>query len=58
MRGRDRQDGAGLSAAQGLVDDVFVASGSCLSLSTEVPLLPVAELLQSVFEPESRPGAD
>ena len=46
-----------VSAAHGLADDVFVASGSCLSLSTEVPLLPVAELLQSVFERDHAPGA-
>ena len=32
------------------VDEVFVASGSCLPLSTEVPLLPIAELLRGIFD--------
>ena len=30
--------------------DMFVAAGSCLPLSVEVPLLPVADLLRSVHE--------
>ena len=39
-----------VDAARGAVDEVFVASGSCLPLSTEVPLLPIAELLRGIFD--------
>ena len=31
-------------------DDGFVATGHCLPLSTEVPLLPIADTLQSVYD--------
>ncbi|MEP6813961.1 MAG: AAA family ATPase [Marmoricola sp.] len=37
-----------VTAAPLVADDVFVARGSCLPLSTEVPLLPVADLLRAV----------
>ena len=36
------------SAAESV--EVFVATGSCLPLSTEVPLLPVADALRTVYE--------
>jgi tetratricopeptide (TPR) repeat protein len=40
-----------VDAAAGLVaEDTFVASGTCLPLSGEVPMLPVADVLRSVYE--------
>ncbi len=33
-----------------IAQEVFVATGSCLPLSTEAPLLPVVDLLRAVFE--------
>ncbi len=43
--GKTRLAGTAVTLAKG---DVFVASGSCLPLSTEVPLLPVADVLRAV----------
>lgn len=38
------------AAAEAVEDEVFVAVGSCLPLATEVPFLPVADLLQAIFD--------
>ena len=42
-----------VTAAAALVaDDTFVATGSCLPLSSEVPLLPVADALRTIHAPD------
>lgn len=41
-----------VSTAAAESDDVFVATGSCLPLSTEVPFLPVADVLRAVHAVE------
>jgi len=44
--GKTRLVGA---AAESVTDETFVAVGSCLPLATEVPLLPVANVLRAAF---------
>jgi tetratricopeptide (TPR) repeat protein len=40
-----------VETATGLIDqEVFVATGSCLPLSTEAPLLPMVDLLRAIYE--------
>ena len=39
-----------VASVTGTVDGAFIAAGSCLPLSSEVPLLPVADLMRAVHE--------
>jgi tetratricopeptide (TPR) repeat protein len=39
-----------VSTAVAAVPDVFVAAGSCLPLSTDVPLLPIGDLLRAAYD--------
>ena len=39
-----------VSTAAAAVPDVFVAAGTCLPLSTDVPLLPIGDLLRAAYD--------